>query len=274
MEARPNIEQLAAQLAGGLSLEQLRERQNMLSEGRRYIAEPSPEAEQRIREYWEQVNSEQPRPSAFNVVRSTAPEKIKYDDARRKVWKLICERSEQLGHPFVFADEQAALIRRLIQYTINDSECGFDLTKGLYLYGDPGCGKTEIAQILARFTTENELAKAFHFSNMAEIYAGAIADRNSDPVTPNIQFDRCFDDIGMKGGEVNLYGNNLDINEAIIYQRYLRNRRFGQLTHFVSNLDSQQIKQALSERVYDRMRDLCQSVKYPGASNRGKKSNQ
>lgn len=274
MEPRHNIDAIATQLAHGMSLEQMREKQAALSEGRRFISDPTPEQAERLRKYWEIVNSAVPRPSVLNVVRSTAPEKIKYQEARSKVWRMLCDRSEQLGHSFAFTDAQAAIVRRLIQYFINDPECGLDLTKGVYLYGEPGSGKTEIMQILARFTTEHELAKAFHFSNMAEIYAGAIADRNSDPITPNIQFDRCFDDIAMKAGEVNLWGNNIDINEAIIYQRYLRNRRFGQLTHFVSNLETIKVKEILTVRILDRMKDLCQSINYPGASNRGQKSNQ
>jgi len=177
-----------------------------------------------------------------------------------------------LGHPFVFSQAQGEVIGKLIRYFINDRTCGLDLTKGLFVHGVPGCGKTEIMRILATFTEQSELAKAFVFSDMSEIYAGAIADKNSDPITPNIQFDRCFDEIGLKVGEVNLYGNNIDINESIIYARYNRNRKFGQLSHFVSNHSSEKMLSLLTARVYDRMRDLCQAVEYPGTSNRGAKS--
>jgi len=116
---------------------------------------------------------------------------------------------------------------------------------------------------------ENELAKAFEMANMATIYAGARANKNSDPVTPQTCLDRCFDEIGIEVGPVICYGDPLDINENIIYQRYERNRRFGQLTHFISNNDSSVTASLLSDRIVDRMRDLCQSVFYPGESHRG-----
>lgn len=267
-----SIETIAAELANGLTLDELREKQSALLTERRYVAPTTPEQQEALRKYWEGVMREPVTNTVLNVTRSTAPEKISYDEARRKVWKLICERAESLGHPFRFTDEQGAVIGKLIRYFINDRTCGLDLTKGLFVYGVPGCGKTEIMRILATFTKESELAKAFVFSDMSEIYAGAIADKNSDPITPNIQFDRCFDEIGLKVGEVNLWGNNIDINESIIYARYNRNRKFGQLTHVVSNHDSKRIEALLTARVFDRMKDLVQSVNYPGESNRGAKS--
>jgi len=268
MDAHQNIDELARQLSAGLTLDQMREKQNALAQGRRYVHDEGDEARARLRAYAAQVNAPR-RENALVVVRSTRPEKIAYEAAKRAVWKILCERGEQLNRVFTFTDEQKPIVANLIRYFINDPECPYDLQKGIYLYGVRGTGKTEIMQALSRFTKENELAKAFEMANMATIYAGARANKNSDPVMPQTCLDRCFDEIGIEVGPVICYGDPLDINENIIYQRYERNRRFGQLTHFISNNDSSVTASLLSDRIVDRMRDLVQSVFYPGESHRG-----
>jgi len=268
MDANQNIDELARQLSAGLTLDQMREKQNALAAGRRYIHDEGDEARAKLRAYAAQVKAPR-RENALVVVRSTRPEKIAYEAAKRAVWKILCERGEQLNRVFTFTDEQKPVVANLVRYFINDPACEYDLKKGIYLYGKIGSGKTEIMQALSRFTKENELSKAFEMSNMAQIYAGCRADKNSDPIAPNTCLDRCFDEIGKDIGPVLMYGEPLDINETLIYARYERNRKYGQLSHFVSNFQPIDIMQMLSERVTSRMKDLCTSIEYPGTDLRG-----
>jgi len=269
MDQRQNIDELARQLSAGLTLEQMREKQNALAAGRRYIHDEGDEARAKLRAYAAQVNAPR-RENALVVVRSTRPEKVSYEAAKRAVWKILCERGEQLNRVFTFTDEQKPIVANLIRYFINDPECPYDLQKGIYLYGVRGTGKTEIMRALSKFTNEHSLSKAFEMSNLAQIYASCRADKNSDPITPNVCLDRCFDEIGIEVGPVICYGDPLDINESILYERYERNRRYGQMTHLISNNDTEATAALLSERIVDRMKDLCQSVHYPGTSHRGK----
>lgn len=273
MEQTHDIEQIAAQVAHGMTLETLREGQDKRAQGRRYIHDEGPEARERLQQYAAQVYA--PRPvNALNIVRRTKQE-MSYDDARLHFWRVLIRRAAELsvitGTDFVFqfSDEQAAVIRGLLQYFINDPACPYPLNKGVYLYGLRGCGKTEIMQALSTFTTEQKLSKAFAFSDLADIYAGARANKNTDPITPMLLSDRCFDELGYEVGAVLLYGDPLDINESIIYQRYEKNRKHGQLTHFVSNHKSGGLAALFSERIMSRMKDLVYSIHYPGEDLRG-----
>jgi hypothetical protein len=159
---------------------------------------------------------------------------------------------------------------KIIKYTdfINDPACEWPLTKGLFVYGMPGTGKTEVMQIFERFAALNSLPKAFSFTSMAEVYVKAKSDKGFDPVTPNIQLDRCFDEFGLHTGAVMTFGESLDINEAIIEARYKRFRQGGQLSHFISNMTTAEVQAAFSPMIFDRIRSMCTSVHFKGKSKR------
>mgnify|MGYP006327336057 FL=1 len=156
----------------------------------------------------------------------------------------------------------------MIRYFINDRQCEWPLTKGLYLYGLPGTGKTEIMQVFERFARENDLPKQFQFTSMSDVYVKAKSDKNFDPITPNIQLDRVFDEFLRYTGAVMTFGESLDINEAIIEGRYPRYRHGGQLTHFISNASTFEANEGLSEIVFDRVRQMVTSVHFTGKSKR------
>jgi hypothetical protein len=62
---------------------------------------------------------------------------------------------------------------------------------------------------------------------------------------------------------------NLDINEAIIEFRHERWLRHGQITHFISNMDTKQIQASgLSPMAFDRVRAMTTSVFFHGQSKR------
>ena len=274
MQQTHDINAIAAQVAKGLTLEALRDGQTLRAKGLRHKHDEGDEARQKLAEYAAQVYA--PRPAnPLNIVRSTRQE-ISYDEARIFFWRVLMRRADELSaitgtdFAFEFDATQAGIIRGLIQYFINDPASPYPLNKGVYLYGLRGCGKTEVMQALSTFTTEQELSKAFAFSDLADIYAGARANPKVDPITPMLLCDRCFDELGYEVGPVMLYGDLLDINESIIYQRYEKNRKHGQLTHFVSNHESEGLQALLSLRILDRLKGLVNSIHYPGGSHRGK----
>lgn len=267
----PDIDTIARQLAGGLSLDDLRRRQ---SGGLPVTpAERTPEQIQAEADYWQRVFSEPERRPALMVARSTVRE-MDYETARKKVWALLQLRAahiEQIENaPFAwdFNDEEKQHLRNLTRYFINDPACEWPLTKGLFLYGMPGTGKTEMMQVFARFCEENMLSKQFSYTNMSEVYTRAKSDKDFDPVTPNVQFDRAFDEFGRHVGPVVRFGEPLDINEAIIEQRYERQRRYGQLTHFIANVTPNDVENAFTPMIFDRIRSMCTGVSFTGKSKR------
>ncbi len=96
MNQHHNIDELARQLAGNLSLEQLRARQS----GGVCVAEPAkqtPEQQTKAAEYWQRVFSDvAPVQSALMVSRRTVQE-MDYETARKKVWALLQLRAAHIA---------------------------------------------------------------------------------------------------------------------------------------------------------------------------------
>lgn len=225
------------------------------------------------RNYWHGVFADRPTSSALMITRQTAQE-MEYDTARRKVWALMLLRAahiselENQNFEWDMEPDFANTVRQLTKYFINDPSCEYPLTKGLFLYGLPGTGKTELMHIFERFTRENELSKAFQFSSLSKIYTDAKANADFDPVSPNVCFDRCFDEFGRYLGAVKRYGDDLDINEAIIEQRYERMKRYGQLTHLIANMTPNETENKFSPMLADRIGEMCTGVFFTGKSKR------
>lgn len=267
-----DIDALAKKLANGMSLEQLRERQGgKLSSGSIPPLSPAVPLTERGRRHLESLSkdTEQRQP----VLRDNS-QQMKWEVARRKVWALFEMRAAHISQiedkdfNWEFDEKNLGIIRNLIRYFINDKECAWPLQKGLFMYGMPGTGKTEMMMIFERFCEENELAKRFQFTSMAETYVRAKADKQFDPITWNIQLDRCFDEFGLYTGAVTTFGESLDINEAIIEARYKRFRHGGQLSHFISNATPNEMKGKLTPMAFDRIQQMCVSVYFEGQSKR------
>ena len=268
----PDINEIARELAGGLSLDQLRERQNAQVLP---TAQPkTPEQIAREAEYWSRVFAERPERQRTFVSRSTAQE-MPYNEARSKFWACMQMRAAHIAvlennpaFDWIVDAGFAAILRNLVKYLVNDASGDYPLTKGLFLFGQTGTGKTEVMQAAAAFADQYDLSKKFTLCSMSEVYNRTRADKEYDPVTDNQQFDRCFDEFGRNTGPVIRFGDPLDINEAIIEARYTRFRRYGQLTHFISNMTPNEAEAQFSPMVFDRLRSMCTSVVFSGPSKR------
>ncbi len=274
MNQQHNIDELARQLAGNMSLEQLRARQS----GGVQVAEPArqtPEQQAKAAEYWQRVFSDvAPAQTTLMVSRRTVQE-MDYETARKKVWALLQLRAAHIADlennpefKWQFSDDDRANLQNIVRYFVNDPACAYPLTKGLFLYGAPGTGKTEIMKVMERFCRENSLTKAFEFTSLSGIHIQTKAEKDHDPITKNVQHDRCFDEFGRFVGPVIRYGESLDINEALIEMRYERFKRYGQLSHFIANTTPNEMKDAFSPMIFDRLRSMCTSIHFKGESKR------
>lgn len=270
-----NLDEIAAKLAGNLSAEQTRQRWEARQNGAQFARPETSDAE---RAYWQRVFSEPTAPQTLFVTRSTRQE-MEYETARRKVWALMQLRAAHISDlenrqfEWEMSPDFAAAVRALTKYFINDPTAEHDcnplpLTKGLFIYGAVGTGKTELMHIMQRFATENNLTKAFQFSSLSKVYTDAKASADFDPIAQNVCFERCFDEFGRYVGAVKRYGDDLDINEAILEQRYERFKRYGQLTHLVANLAPNETADKFSPMLVDRVRSMCTGVYFKGESKR------
>jgi Cdc6-like AAA superfamily ATPase len=237
--------------------------------------EQTPEQIEFARQYWQRVFSEPQKNTGLSMSRNTNQE-LPFEDARKGFWSILQLRAAHIevidNTPFewVFDDNQKGIVQNLIKYFINDASCIWPLTKGLFVYGAPGTGKTEIMTALSEFCwrREPQLTKYFKMCSLSQIYVDAKSNKESDPIQPNIQNDRCFDEFGRYTGAIMRYGDLLDITEAIIEQRYERARRYGQLTHFIANATPNELEGSFTPMVFDRLRSMCTSVHFSGTSKR------
>lgn len=269
-----NINEIAATLANGLSLDDLRRRQNGNPADK---PKPAKTAEQIEAEhsYWQLVFSErQAQPEGLRFSRGTAQE-MDYEEARKKFFAIIQMRAAHISMEkrepdwnWQWDDDLKRNVRNLVKWVINDPTCELNLTKGLFVFGENGAGKTEFLTALETFAKRYVLSKQFELCSMSEVYDRTREDKDYSPIKENIQFDRCFDEFGRHVGPVVRYGDGLDINEAIIEARYNRFRRYGQISHFIANMAPNEAEQAFSPVIFDRLRTMCTSVHFTGKSRR------
>ena len=237
------------------------------------FVEPTPEQVEFSRNYWQKVFSEPEKKPALLMSRSTACE-MDYEVARRKLWEILEERAVQISQiknedfRWIFDASQVSTIRNVIRYFINDRNCEWSLSKGLFIYGAPGTTKTELMECIEKFCERYKLTKSFKMCSLSDIYTKAKSNKDYDPITPNVQNDRCFDELGFYMGGVNRYGDQIDIDQSIIEQRYQRMRNYGQLTHFIANATPNELEPSFTPMVFDRLRAMCTSVHFTGKSKR------
>lgn len=266
-----DINEIARELAHNFSPEQLREKWEQREKGASFpIAEPVTDEG---RAHLARVASPKTASDVLMVSKATRQE-MEYSEARKRVWNLMQLRAahisdlEGIDFEWQFDEEERARNANLVKYFINDQSCNFNLSKGLFLYGAPGTGKTEIMRVFEKFCLDNDLSKQFRFTSMSEVYTKTKISNDYDPVKDNVQFDRAFDEFGRYVGAVVRFGEGIDINEAILEQRYERMKRYGQLTHLIANLTPNETESQFSPMVFDRVRSMCTGVFFKGKSKR------
>lgn len=257
------------------TLDQLREAADRFANRLEYRRPPTTlEQQQKMIEYCQKVFSE---PIARHLPnRKKSPtEECDYNKARDIFLEVMKQRGDEIAiltsnpnFKWVWSKEQGAVIKTLIQWLINDPDCPISLSKGPFIYGLPGTGKTEIIQALAKTAERLELTKRFKYTSMSTEYVRAKNDSGYDAVTPNIQANRCLDEFGRHVGDAIQWGNKTDLNESIIEERYTRFMRYGQITIIISNGDTKEVSDLFTPMVSDRLRAMCTGVLMPGESKR------
>jgi len=264
-----DIEEYARQVSANMRLDQMPTRHTTATQAPKMLpAEPITE---RGRQHLASLNKK--APTAF-VVRRCFGQEMDFEQARQKVWALFQLRAaaisdlENRDFNWDFSDTHKANFRQMIKYFINDASCELNLAKALRLHGMPGTTKTESMWVFERFCKENNLSKEFEYVSMSEMHSKAKSMKDFDPVTPNVQLNRCFDEVGRYVGAITRFGETLDINEAIFECRYPRFQNGGQLTHIITNSHEDLFKTFFSPVLLDRILHMTQPLIFKGTSKR------
>lgn len=147
---------------------------------------------------------------------------------------------------------------------------GYDLSKGVVLFGGVGVGKTTLMKRFFKNQHQSFIMKMCR--EIEDEYASTgdsvltsygyprPAIMNSDPFGHQV-LGYCFDDIGTEPmGKY--YGKQSNVMAEIILNRYDREVPFNQ-THLTTNLTIEEIKERYGSRVTDRMRQMFNLIGFP-----------
>jgi len=123
--------------------------------------------------------------------------------------------------------------------------------------GPPGTGKTQamiLLRELANITAVSDMK--FAIKPCAEVVAEYQAE-GMDVIRKANATHRCFDDLGSEPQNIKFYNNDLNVMREVITARYHLWLTTGRLTHLTTNLTPEDIEKYYGERVWGRIRGMC-----------------
>lgn len=239
------IEKVAKTASGGLTPDELR--QKFQERENRYAAKPAVPVTERGREHL-----------ASLAMRCTPAFPIDSELFRRVVWEVMKVKG------YFVMNEQRPIVQKLAYYfSGNEFPGGYDLSKGIFLFGGCGAGKTSLFKIFQEARVR--FGFPLQLNHTPTIYSDFLASGNVD-FDPYLKKERCFDDAGAEQMEIMSFGNRVHILPQLIILRYETMQRDGTLTHFTSNLTpTEMVKRAgFDDRVKSRMNEMFNIVHLPG----------
>ena len=177
------------------------------------------------------------------------------------------------GPAFTLFQEDRHVLLQLYAYFSKDAGlCEFysiQQSKGLFLSGPTGVGKTVLMKLVRHFYNQTSRYRivacpqvSMEFmergSNVMMYYGRNYVDFiDQNALTQSY----CFDDLGTED-EVRHYGSVTNVLGQIILMRYELFQSRKVMTHFTSNLTSEQIGNHYGERVRSRLREMCNWIEY------------
>lgn len=154
-----------------------------------------------------------------------------------------------------------------------------DLRKGILISGSVGTGKTTAMQLMQNIFSNFPIVNTRYVVRefLSADKPGLIIDqygRNSYFKNPQGITDKskpintCFDDFGLENVKTKQYGNETNIMEEILLDRYDEWKKHGMVTFGTSNLDPTQVEAAYGGRVRDRIKEMMNYVSVVGESKR------
>jgi len=176
---------------------------------------------------------------------------------------------------FTNTPEVEELYLKGLKYFHSDETCGWDLNKGIYLYGVFGVGKTLFFNVFNSYllimrggfrkVTSDEIMSRFAthgFQVIEELCAVKLSMAGSAPINLFI------DDVGQGANSVKYYGSSTNVIVEILQRRYRCLTDGGLLTHLSTNLEPTEIKDIYGEYISSRAKEMFNPILFPGKDKR------
>ena len=187
------------------------------------------------------------------------PRRIIYElDDIKKGIQAFKQIGMYLEPAYEITEKVMPLVTMLIKYMHGIQSSEFDLLKSIGLWGTPGTGKTLTMKIMQGYISVDEMkwvkdgqfcSFGFKIVTSREILS-SFAEHGFDGlnkyIIPSVI---CIDDLGSEAKIGKHYGNELNVIEHLIEERYHYNR----MTHFTTNLQESEIEVIYGDRVFSRL---------------------
>lgn len=163
---------------------------------------------------------------------------------------------------FILIDEHIEIFKGLTLYFLGDNSV-YDTSKGIFLGGDVGTGKTFMLMLMNYLLPIKDRFKTLNAANLSLEYQRQGTDFLTQYESGNI----FIDDIGTEEIRKN-YGTELNVVEYLTSVRYDKWHNLGTKTHFTSNIADDKIINFYGNRIYSRMMDMCNFIPMTGNDRR------
>lgn len=172
---------------------------------------------------------------------------------------------------FAIDESNKKIISNLFNYFLNIPG-ELELSKGLFVMGDIGTGKSTLMQIFSKFKIfKNDGFLIHDCAHVANQYS---INGDLDKYTYNVNgycgnpVDMCFDELGRESIPANHFGQKLNVMQHILHIRYSLWQQKGLRTFITTNLGPSQVGELYGDFVRDRCREMFNVIMMEGASRR------
>ena len=192
--------------------------------------------------------------------------------------EIITKKGLEFDSNFILDDENTEYYLDLFAY-FKGCNRGFDPKKGLLICGPVGTGKTLSIKVMQGLfknfaIVDTRYIVRDYFATKPPSLIIDIYGRHSYRKSPAGVIDKskpvtyCFEDFGLENVNVKNFGNEQNILEEIILDRYDEFLSKGMRTLATTNLTPKMIEDVYGDRVRDRLRQMMNYVALEGKSKR------
>ena len=217
------------------------------------------EAFEKARQAWLERKNAKPEPTELEREYAkrvfSTPEPVTVNEAQAAMLFMSAV-------PKGYEVKDKAMYRDLVNYFFGLNTT-LDPTKGVCIIGGVGGGKTTFIRAIQQALNAARYGSFRLFSCVEveqNIRQASAAESSAADYSYYDTGAACFDDFGAENHESVIFGNRVIVMAEIVQRRYNRFQAQGVKTHFTTNLSAAEMRARYGDRVFDRMKEMCNIV--------------